>query len=117
MFYYVLNSAHSFAWIYALVCADLRTRLRRFTQSSVVSVAFANQKTGVAKLGNVSPRGRFGYVQQFGKMRVAGKAFFPLRFEVQNLGKQYPFVWVQLAKIPNIYGNENAFTHIAKLCA
>ena len=100
----------SFAWIYALVCAILRTRLRYSTQSSVVSVTLSDKKTSVYKLGNVAPcRGRW-YVEQVGKVFVSCKAWFILILEAGNLGKQYPFIWVQLAKIPQLERDIYAFT-------
>ena len=89
---------HSFARIYALVCAILRIRLRRFTQSSVVSAAFSDQVSSLHQVADVTSCRRLRYVQQLRKVIVSCKALF----EAGDLSKQHPFVWVQLAQVPNL---------------
>jgi hypothetical protein len=95
------NFTHSSAWIYALVCVILRTRLRYSTQSPVVSSALTDQKTITYKVVNVSACRVFRYVQHLCEMLITRKAWPAFVFEAGNLSKQHPFIWVQLAKIPD----------------
>ena len=87
---------HSFARIYAFVCAILRIRLRRFTQSSVVSAALSDKVTSLYEVADVPSRRRLRYVQQLRKVIIACKALF----EAGDLSKQHPLVGVQLAQVP-----------------